>query len=149
MIKLWVLKTDLKEDDLFFCLVSRGRQTGVPGYFSVKSYSWEDGWVVFIRLDCALAPTFEVGVAGSRLLVSEKDRREVDSWLRSWKVEFTEEESRDFSTPPQARRFLSTLRRRSTRGRIAAGRRLNKLMRDLRNVGKTGFDFHHKVILSV
>lgn len=108
-ITLTILETKLSEKDLFLKLVMRGRHADIPYYFSVHSYVWGDGWVIFEQLDCAPTHAFRVAVAGNLLIVSKKDFAEVSQWLAEWQVEFnlTEEV---VETPRAAHALLKKLR---------------------------------------
>lgn len=87
MIRLIELRTDIDEKDLFLRLVLVGRHANRP-VFSTDRYDWDEGWVSFVRLDCAPAPSFRVAVSGSCLFVSEQFLMEVESWLRMWSIPF-------------------------------------------------------------
>ncbi len=104
-----LFRTNAVEKELFLRLVYRGRWADREYYFSVESHDWENGVVIFTRLDCAPAPSFKVGVAGNCLVVSETYRSEVRSWLLGWGIGF-EQEERDVSSPDEARGLLAQLR---------------------------------------
>jgi hypothetical protein len=110
-IKLAILETEAKEEYLFLRLVKRGRHAETPYYFSVDSYSLDEGWVLFERLDCAPVPSFRVGVAGNLLIVSKKDVAEVSRWLDVWEIKFTPHVVREkVETPEAARALLREMR---------------------------------------
>lgn len=89
MIKLRVLKTNSNEFELLFRLVQRGRLADqCDHYYSVDDYDLENGWVMFTLLQCAPPPYFRVGVAGNCILVSDRNEKEVRSWLDDWKIKF-------------------------------------------------------------
>lgn len=110
MIRLSVLKTKLREEEIFSKLVSRGRHAEIPYYFSVERYDLREGYVVFTRLDCAPAPVFKVGVAGNCLIISQKEVVLVKNWLSEWNIDFEVSQVKDFQTPAGAKRFLRKLR---------------------------------------
>lgn len=112
-ITLAILKTGCEEKDLFLKLVKRGQHADIPYYFSVNSFNWEQGWVIFERLDCAPSQGFRVGVAGKNLVVSTKDVSEVVKWLTEWHVELRSSEIRDVTTPSEAHALLKTLREKA------------------------------------
>lgn len=110
MIELIVLKTDSTEDKLFLKLFSRGRHADVAYYFSVDHYNQKQGWVMFTRLDCAPTPSFRVGVAGNKIIISKKDLQRVSSWLTGWDISFEAGQEEEFETAEAAQAFLAELR---------------------------------------
>jgi len=110
MFTMMTLETGLTEEELFLKLVSRGRHADIEYYFSVDRYDWEEGVVVFTRLDCAPAPSFKVGVAGNKLVVSATYWSEVSDWLRAWGIVFAQVRQDDVNSPEEARRLLAKLR---------------------------------------
>jgi hypothetical protein len=112
MIRLKVFETGLNEVDLLLRLIGRGRQADVPYYFSVDSYDLEKGWVLFTRLDCAPAPSFRVGVAGSNLIISMRDEHHLINWLNGWGIKFQETEIFEAISPDIAHAHLSEMRKK-------------------------------------
>lgn len=133
MITLCVLETRRKEEELFLKLLSRGEQADVPYYFSVNSYNWKEGWVIFTRLDCAPAPIFRVGVAGNQLVISRKNILEVRQWLTGWNIPFSVKEEKDCETPEEALKFLEELRKKALpkKERIIMGRKVKKAITEM------------------
>lgn len=107
-----MLKTSLTEEDIFIKLVLRGRCADISYYFSVENHNWEQGIVIFTRLDCDPAPSFKVGVAGSYLIVSKTYQREVESWLAEWNVSCELMREMEFASPEDAREFLANTRQK-------------------------------------
>ncbi|MBU2539766.1 hypothetical protein KJ786_01215 [Patescibacteria group bacterium] len=128
MITLCVIETELTEEQLFLKLLSRGRQADIPYYFSVDRYNWEEGWIIFIRLDLAPESMFRVGVSGSQLIVSQKDILEISQWLLEWNIRFDAKGKKCFQKSEEALAFLKNLRKTasSEEERVMAGKRIEK-----------------------
>ena len=127
MFTMMTLETGLTEEELFLKLVSRGRHADIEYYFSVDKYDWEEGVVVFTRLDCAPAPSFKVGVVGNKLVVSATYWNEVSEWLREWGITVTDAKQDSINSSEEARRLLAKLRASDpvvVRGRRAVGARV-------------------------
>jgi hypothetical protein len=109
-IKLLIFTTELTEKELFLKLLKRGRHADISYYFSVDSFNWEEGWVVFVRLDCAPAPEFRVAVAGHLLIVSAKDLSEISQWFAEWQLNCHLLKEELAETPQAAHALLKELR---------------------------------------
>jgi hypothetical protein len=128
VIKFVVITTDSNEEDLFFNLVSRGRWADIPYYYSVENHDWLRGTVQFEMLCCSPAPRFKVGIAGKELFLTEKEHREVLSWLAGWGIKAEIKKGVDFDSPEAARAFLEELRKDAelVKNRRAAGVRVRR-----------------------
>lgn len=126
MVKLAVFETVGSEEALFLRLVSRGQCADIPYYYSVESHNWEEGWVLFSRLDCEPSPRFRVGVAGNLLVSSVKYAALMESWLREWSIGFYRLPEVVMQDSNEARAYLQKLRSDESRcrGRAKMGERV-------------------------
>ena len=117
MIELRVFRTKSDEGDLLFRLIGRDRRADLyEHHFSVDTYDLKNGWVVFTLLQCTPASSFKVGVSGNLVIVNTKNNndKEVESWLKNWKIKYKNKRVLiRADTPEQARTLIEDIRKKA------------------------------------